>query len=219
MPVWNFVRRSFYQDSVTLMRLTRDLEAVAGVRRAAAMMGTPTNRALLEQAGLLTDEGHVAAPADLLVAVVADDAAAAEAARDAAEAALAARGGGGTRATARPRTLRTALAELPGATLALISVPGAYAGAEAQRALAAGLHVMLFSDNVPVETEVALKRDAAARGLFLMGPDCGTAILHGVPLGFANAVPRGRVGLVAASGTGLQEVTCLLAAEGEGVSH
>jgi FdrA protein len=78
---------------------------------------------------------------------------------------------------------------------------------------------MLFSDNVPLDTEVALKKDAAARGLFMLGPDCGTAILHGVPLGFANAVPRGRVGLVASSGTGLQEVTCLLAAEGEGVSH
>jgi FdrA protein len=220
VPVWNFVRRSFYQDSVTLMRLTRDLEAVAGVRRAAAMMGTPQNRALLDQAGLLTDEGDVAAPADLLITVVADDAAAAEAARDAAQAALAAPAAGGVPgAAARPRTLRTALHALPEASLALISVPGAYAGAEAQRALAAGLHVMLFSDNVPLETEVALKRQAAARGLFVMGPDCGTAILHGVPLGFANAVPRGRVGLVASSGTGLQEVTCLLAAEGEGVSH
>ena len=219
VPVWNFVRRSFYQDSVTLMRLTRDLEAVPGVRRAAAMMGTPQNRTLLDQAGLLTDEGDVAAPADLLIAVIADDAEAAEAARAAAETALTAVRASATRATERPRTLRGALTALPDASLALISVPGVYAGAEARRALAAGLHVMLFSDNVPVETEVALKRDAAARGLFVMGPDCGTAILHGVPLGFANAVPRGRVGLVASSGTGLQEVTCLLAAEGEGVSH
>src|SRR5207244_3171295 len=87
-------------------------------------------------------------------------------------------------------------------------------GTPANRALAAGLHGRRFSNNVPLETEVALKRDAAARGLFVMGPDCGTAILHGVPLGFANVVPRGRVGLVASSGTGLQEVTCLLAAEG-----
>jgi FdrA protein len=219
VPVWNFVRRSFYQDSVTLMRLTRDLEAVAGVRRAAAMMGTPQNRTLLDQAGLLTDEGDVAAPADLLIAVIADDAAAAEAARAAAETALARPAAGGAPATAPPRTLRSALTALPDASLALISVPGAYAGAEAQRALAAGLHVMLFSDNVPVETEVALKQQAAALGLFMMGPDCGTAIVHGVPLGFANAVPRGRVGLVASSGTGLQEVTCRLAAEGEGVSH
>jgi FdrA protein len=220
VPVWNFVRRSYYQDSVTLMRLTRDLEAVTGVRRAAVMMGTEPNRALLAQAGLLAAEGERAAPADLLIAVIADDAAAAEAARDAVEAALgAARAAAGPRTGPRPRTLRGALSVLPEATLALVSVPGLYAGAEAQRALDAGLHVMLFSDNVPVATEVALKRAAAARGLFVLGPDCGTAILHGVPLGFANAVPRGRVGLVAASGTGLQEVTCRLAAEGEGVSH
>ena len=219
MPVWNFVRRSFYQDSVTLMRLTRDLEAVAGVRRAAAMMGTPPNRALLAGAGLLAAEGEAAGPADLVIAVAADDAGAAEAARAAVEDALTAARAGAARATAPPRTLRRALDTLPDATLALISVPGVYAGAEARRALAAGLHVMLFSDNVAVETEVALKRDAVARGLFVMGPDCGTAILHGVPLGFANVVPRGRVGLVASSGTGLQEVTCLLAAEGEGVSH
>ena len=219
MPVWNFVRRSFYQDSVTLMRLTRDLERVAGVRRAAAMMGTPQNRALLAGAGLLAAEGESASPADLVVAVISDDVAAAEAARAAAETALTTARTDAARAAASPRTLRHAVTTFPDATLALISVPGAYAGAEARRALAAGLHVMLFSDNVPLEIEVALKREAAARGLFVMGPDCGTAILHGVPLGFANVVPRGRVGLVASSGTGLQEVTCLLAAEGEGVSH
>ena len=166
MPVWNFVRRSVYQDSVTLMRLTRDLETVAGVRRAAVMMGTPENRAIL-----------------------------------------------------RTAELRSALRVFPGATLALISVPGWYAGAEALKALRSGLHVMLFSDNVPVETEVELKRAARARGLFLMGPDCGTAILDGVPLGFANALPRGRIGLAAASGTGLQAVTCHIAGAGEGVSH
>jgi succinyl-CoA synthetase alpha subunit len=108
---------------------------------------------------------------------------------------------------------------LPGANLALISVPGMYAGREARQALQAGLHVMLFSDHVPLETEVALKRLALARGLLLMGPDCGTAIISGVPLGFANAVPRGRIGIAAASGTGLQEVACLIAAAGEGLSQ
>jgi len=219
VPVWNFVRRSVYQDSVTLMRLTHDMEAVAGVRRAAAMMGTPPNRALLGQAGLLDADGETAGPVDLVIAVVADSAAAAEAARAAAEAALAAVRVAPARGAARPRTLAGALRALPDATLALISVPGAYAGAEARRALDAGLHVMLFSDNVPLETEIELKRVARERDLFVMGPDCGTAIVAGVPLGFANAVPRGRIGLVAASGTGLQEVSCRLAAEGEGVSH
>ena len=219
MPVWNFVRRSVYQDSVTLMRLSHDMEAVPGVRRAAAMMGTPPNRVLLEQAGLLDADGETAGPADLVIAVVADSATAAEAARDAAEAALTARRTASAPGTMRPRTLAGGLRALPDATLALISVPGAYAAAEARRALEAGLHVMLFSDNVPLESEIELKRLARARGRFLMGPDCGTAIVAGVPLGFANAVPRGRIGLVAASGTGLQEVACRLAAEGEGVSH
>src|SRR6266850_3701443 len=220
MPAFNFVRKSFYQDSVTLMRLSRDMEAVAGVTAAAAMMGTPHNRALLEQAGLLAREGAAAEPADLIVAVIADSAAAAEAARAAVEHALVARKPLVTGATtAPPRTLSSALHALPEANLALISVPGAFAGGEALKALRAGLHVMLFSDNVSVETEVECKRLALERGLLMMGPDCRTAIVDGVPLGFANAVPRGRIGVAAASGTGLQEVTCTIAREGEGVSQ
>jgi FdrA protein len=223
VPVWNFVWKSAYHDSVTLMRLARDMEAVAGVHRAAAMMGTPQNRALLGGAGLLTEDGAAAAPTDLVVAVAAAGEPEARAAEAAARAALAARPGGsddGALAVeTAPRTLASALRARPDATLALISVPGAYAGAEARKALDAGLHVMLFSDNVPLATEVALKRLALERGLFLMGPDCGTAIIDGVPLGFANAVPRGRIGIAAASGTGLQEVACLVAQAGEGVSH
>jgi succinyl-CoA synthetase alpha subunit len=225
VSLWNFVWTSAYHDSVTLMRLTRDLEAVAGVERAAAMMGTPANRDLLREAGLLTPEGDAAAPTDLVIAVQAADETAARAGEAAARKALAASTAAGARGAAdgggpqRTRTLRGAVRARPDATLALISVPGMYAGAEARRALDAGLHVMLFSDNVPVETEVALKRHARARGLVLMGPDCGTAIVGGVPLGFANAVPPGRIGIAAASGTGLQEVACLVARAGEGISH
>jgi len=214
------VWRSAYYDSVTLMRLTRDLGALPGVARAAAMMGTPANRSLLDHAGLLTAEGATAAPTDVVVAVAAADESVARAAEVAARTALTAPPvKSGTGGRVRPRTLASALRALPDATLALVSVPGVYAGAEAAKALRAGLHVMLFSDNVPVATEVELKRVAAGRGLFLMGPDCGTAIIDGVPLGFANAVPRGRIGIAAASGTGLQEVSCLIAREGEGVSH
>jgi len=221
MPMFNFVRKSFYRDSVTLMRLSRDLEAMAGVSSAAAMMGTPQNRALLEQAGLLSSEGAAAQPADLIVAVEADCVESADAAHEAVQRALLARApaASGRTTVPRPATLAGALRALPDANLALISVPGLYAGAEAMRALRAGLHVMLFSDNVPVETEIELKRTALERGLLVMGPDCGTAIVDGIPLGFANAVPRGRIGLAAASGTGLQEVTCIIAREGAGVSQ
>ncbi len=118
-----------------------------------------------------------------------------------------------------PRTIAEALAETPAANLAIISTPGPYATAEALKALKRGLHVFLFSDNVPIADEIELKRLARKKGLLMMGPDCGTAILDGVPLGFANAVRRGRIGLVGASGTGLQQVSCLIDRLGEGVSQ
>jgi succinyl-CoA synthetase alpha subunit len=213
------VRRSAYHDSVTLLRAAREMEAVPGVRRAAALMGTPQNVALLREAGLVSAEAETAGPTDLVLAVLAAGAEAAEAAIGAADAALAPPGRAAGASPSRPRSLDGALRRRPDATLALISVPGAHAGAEARRALRAGLDVMLFSDNVPVAVEIALKRLARERGRLLMGPDCGTAIVDGVPLGFANAVPRGRIGIAAASGTGLQEVACLVAAAGEGISH
>ena len=214
------LKRSFYQDSVALMGLARELRTGAGVREAAALMGTPANQALMADAGLLTEEARAAGPNDLVIVARADSAEEADAALSRAESLLTARR---ARVEARgrrlPRTLDSAVRQLEGANLALISVPGAFAAAESQKALRRGLHVMLFSDNVTLEDEIALKRLAADRGLLLMGPDCGTAYLGGVPLGFANAVPRGRIGLVAASGTGLQQVVSLLAAAGEGVSQ
>ena len=112
-----------------------------------------------------------------------------------------------------------ALAQAPEANLALISMPGEYAAAEAMKALRLGLNVMLFSDNVPLADEIALKRYAAQRGLLVMGPDCGTAIVDGIPLGFANAVRRGAIGVVGASGTGTQQVTSLVHRRGAGISH
>ena len=217
--VWNFVWRSAYHDSVTLMRLTRDLEAASGVSRAAAMMGTPQNRDVLRDAGLLTAVGESSGPTDLVIAIAAESEAAARAAEALARTALTAPPAETGGNLVRPRTLASALRRLPDASLALVSVPGPYAGAQARKALDAGLHVMLFSDNVPLETEIELKRLARSRGLFLMGPDCGTAIIAGVPLGFANAVPRGRIGIAAASGTGVQEVSTLIARAGEGISH
>jgi FdrA protein len=219
MALLTLVRPSFYQDSVALLALARELRARPDVAEAAALMGTPANRELLAQAGLLTAEAAAAGPNDLVVVIDAAPAAALPA-RARAEELLSARRArreqGGRHA---PRTIGSALRRMPDADLALISVPGAWAGAEARRALARGLHVMIWSDNVSIEDEVALKQLAARRGLLVMGPDCGTAHLGGVPLGFANLVPRGRVGMVAASGTGLQQVATLLAAQGEGISQ
>jgi succinyl-CoA synthetase alpha subunit len=108
---------------------------------------------------------------------------------------------------------------MPEANLEIVSVAGRYAGDVARSALESGLHVMLFSDNVPLETEIALKKLARKRGLLVMGPDCGTAIINGVPLAFANVVNRGCIGIVAAAGTGLQEVSCLISNAGAGISQ
>jgi len=212
--------RSFYQDSVVLMRLAEELRALPGIREAAALMGTPANHELLGTAGLATAESKAATASDLIIAVDARDEAAAEAALGRAKSLLDARrqerSSGGQ---PLPRTLESALRQMPDANLAMISVPGEYAALEAMTALRRGLHVFLFSDNVPLHDEIELKRLAVEKGLFCMGPDCGTAYLGGVGLGFANVVPKGRIGCVAASGTGLQAVVSRLAQLGEGVSH
>ena len=214
------VRAGFYLDSVALMRVSRRIADRPGVAEASLTMASPANKDILREAGLLDPDGAAAGPNDLVIAVRARDRAALEAALEAAEAALDDRGGDGGAAPGwRPRSLETALEALPGANMAIVSVPGEYAAREARRALERGLNVMLFSDNVAIEDEAALKDLARARGLLLMGPDCGTALIAGAPLGFANAVPRGDVGLIAASGTGLQEIACLIAAAGGGVSH
>ncbi len=220
MPlVVNRVEQGRYLDSVALMRVSRRLEALPGVLGAAVMIGTPSNRALMRDAGLLAAEGQAAGPNDLVIAVLAQDAAAGRAALDFALQSMHEKDKGSTATFARARSLGGALESLAQANLALISVPGEYAAREARRALERGLHVMLFSDNVPLEAEVELKRLAGEKGLLMMGPDCGTALIAGTPVAFANAVPRGDIGIVSASGTGLQEVSSLIARLGGGVSH
>ena len=225
--VGNRVRRGFYLDSVALMRLSTSLEARAGVENASLMIGTPSNLALLDEAGLLAGEGRAAGPNDLVLAVRAAGEEALAAALDAAEASLDGAGGGAAGGPGRRRGrtperfpgMEAACDALPGANLAIVSVPGPFAAREARRALARGLHVLVFSDNVPVEDEAALKREARAGRRLVMGPDCGTAIIAGTPLAFANRVRRGAVGVVSASGTGLQEISVLVHRGGGGLSH
>ena len=213
-------RAGFYLDSVALMRISQAVRDLAGVSAAFLTMGSPSNKELLLDAGLLDAGAEAAGPNDLVIAVRADDRDALRAAFETAEAALSGPAtGGGEDSGWNPRSLETGLRALPAANLAIVSVPGAFAAREARRALERGLNVMLFSDNVPVREEIALKALARERGLLMMGPDCGTAIVAGAPIGFANAVPRGDIGLVAASGTGLQEVACLIARAGGGISH
>jgi FdrA protein len=214
------LRSGVYADSVRLMQVSREVGATDGVTAVLVAMATPLNLELAAGMGMAPEQG--ASPEQLLIAVRAQDDDALAAAVAAVDAALAARERSSSTAAAVPqRTIGSGLAELPPeeSALAIISVPGQYAVAEAADAIAAGRSVLVFSDGVPVEHEVALKRAAHEAGVLVMGPDCGTAIVSGVALGFANVVRPGPVGLVAASGTGAQQISCLLDMAGVGVSH
>ena len=213
--VLNRVERGRYLDSVAAMRLSRRLAALPGIEGAALMIGSPSNKALLRDAGLLGGDGEAAGANDLVIAVRASDEGAGRRALDSALNLEPEKSDGLPHA----RTLGGALELLPQANLALISVPGDFAAREARKALDAGLHALVFSSGVTLAEERALKRLAKEKGLLLMGPDCGTALIGGTPIAFANAVPRGDIGIVSASGTGLQEVSCLIARMGRGVSH
>lgn len=220
MPIKTAIKKGAYFDSVALMQVAKKLNSVAGVIDSAVVMATRENKGLIKASGLLTPEVEKAGENDLAIAVSARTAEAAEAAFKAAEELLgkkpAAASPGADRKAAG---LDDALSSLEGANLAVISVAGRFAGTLAADCLSKGLNVMLFSDNVPVETEVALKKEGVRKGLLVMGPDCGTAIINGAPLAFANSVRRGNIGVVAASGTGAQEVTTLISNEGAGVSQ
>ena len=210
---------NLYKDSVSLMTVSAKLMAAPGVEQASVVMATPANVENLGRAGLGEYEARAN---DLLVAVSGSDDACGEALRLADEllSAKAKAGGNGDAAAEQPITsIQMAVARDPSLNLALVSAPGDYAAAEAMKALRLGMDVMLFSDNVPVEKELALKLYARERDLMVMGPDCGTAIINGVPLGFANAVRRGAIGVVGASGTGMQEVTVRVHRLGHGISH
>jgi len=215
------VRRGAYYDSVSLMQVSKAVRDAPGISAALVAMATDLNIDLLAGMGFTVAEA--VGPNDMLVAFRGEDQAAIEAGTSALDAALAGlkaagASAGGFGEAPPPRTLGTAAAR-GGANLALISVPGVNAFVETMDAVTSGLSVVLFSDNVSVEQEIALKDAAAASDVLVMGPDCGTAVVAGVALGFANLVRAGSVGLVAASGTGAQQVMCLLDIAGVGMSH
>ena len=211
------LRTGAYADSVTLLQVSRQVQQLTGVVTAQVAMATPLNVEVLERMGFtIPDDATVN---HLVVAVRLDDADGLEGVRTEVDRALtdSRRAVSGPSAEAAPRTTGSALLRDPGAVV-LVSVPGPNAAVEAIDALDAGSDVMVFSDHVPVEQEIALKTYAAERDLLVMGPDCGTAVVDGVGLGFANVVAPGPVGIVAASGTGCQQVLALLDHAGVGVA-
>lgn len=212
------IRSGAYADSVALLQVSKDVAATAGVRSAQVAMATPLNLGLLEEMGFSIPE---VTANDMIVALRLETADRLDDALQAVEAALVATSrrddSKGDNHEISPRTTSSAIVRFE-TSISVVSVPGAHAAVEAMDALDRGQDVMIFSDNVPVQQEIELKQIARARGLLVMGPDCGTAVVGGVGLGFANSVRPGSVGLVAASGTGCQQLMCLLDYAGVGVS-
>lgn len=214
---WN-IRAGAYYDSVVLMQLQRGLLELNGVHDAGVVMATQANRDLLATNNLLPADIS-ANPDDLLIVVKADDDASAESAIGQVDELLTRRKSSGVSQDFHPRSLSAAVKQLPEANWVLISVPGRYAAGVAREALELGKYVFLYSDNVSLDDEISLKKSAREKGLLVMGPDCGTAIINGIGLGFANHVRRGSIGVVGASGTGTQAVTAQIHNLGSGISH
>lgn len=221
MKLKNVVKKNSYYDSATLMLLSSKVgEQLGSTKDVAVMMASDMNKDIMRASGLLAEEGEAAGSNDLVFALRAETDEAIESALALAEEILNSRAAKlEERETSVVKTVEEAVAAAAGAKVAVVSLPGAYAAREVKKLLREDCHVLLFSDNVSLEDEVALKELAVARGLLMMGPDCGTAVINGVGLGFANRLRRGNIGLAAASGTGLQEVMTLIHNFGGGVSQ
>lgn len=218
--IYTIVKKNSYQDSINLMLLTNSISTIEGVDKAQIMMGTPANKDIFKTAGLYSEELEAAESNDMAIVVDTDDENKMSEVLEKVEQYLKDQSiSNKGKDYETVRTWDRARKALPDATLALISVPGQYAAEEAEKALDLGLHTFIFSDNMPIEDEVRLKKKAHEKGLLVMGPDCGTGIIDGVPIAFANVVKKGRIGIVGASGTGIQEVTAIIDLLGEGVSH
>lgn len=213
------IRSNVYYDSVSLMQISKAIEGHPGVRSAMVGMGTDMNKELLQTAGLLSDDAKAAKPSDLIIAFIADEGTSEEEVLALVDSKLNEKAKDEKSEEAPPQSLGSAMKRYPDINISVISLPGTYAAQEARKALNRGLHVMLFSDNIPVAEEISLKKLAHDRGLLMMGPDCGTAIINGKGLCFANRVRKGSIGIVGASGTGTQEVSVLIDHMGGGVSQ
>ncbi|MCK5709281.1 MAG: succinyl-CoA synthetase, partial [Deltaproteobacteria bacterium] len=217
MAIVNKIRKNHYQDSMKLMQISQKLSALEGIKRASAIMATEANLLMLKEAGLIEKIPESAGANDLIIAVEAKSQKIGDEAILNLDLLLMPSDLGTT--SVKYKSLEEAAGALPGANVAVVSVPGEYAKLEVAKAITKGLHTFLFSDNLSVEEEVELKERAREKGLLVMGPGCGTAIINGIGLGFSNIINGGPIGVIAAAGTGLQEVTSLINNLGSGITH
>ncbi|HGY5110314.1 acyl-CoA synthetase FdrA [Citrobacter sp. Cb080] len=221
--IYAFIKKGSFQDSVSLMIISRKLSERPEVDQVSVMMGTPANKSMLDSTGFWHDDFADATPNDICVAVrtEGEQPEILDLIREQLEKELSAiaNASGSSHQLVKARRFESACQKLPQANLLLVSVAGEYAASVAREGLQANKNVMLFSDNVPLEQEVELKTMARERGLIVMGPDCGTAMIAGSPLAFANVLPEGGIGVIGASGTGIQEITSQIALHQQGISH
>ncbi len=216
------IKNNTYYDSVTLMVITSEITKIPGVGEASVCMGTELNKEMLVASGLSNPDTENATTNDLIIAFETNDSSVKDDVLKTVDELLKKKkhsSGAGGATVAAPISLKTGLSEEPDTNLAIISVPGRYAFIEAQKALLSGLNVMLFSDNVSLEEEKLLKTYAVKKGLLMMGPDCGTSIINNKGLCFANEIRKGNIGIVGATGTGIQEVTVLIDQFGGGITQ
>ncbi|AIF49833.1 DUF1116 domain-containing protein [Pelosinus sp. UFO1] len=218
--LYTVIKKNSYQDSINLMLLTNSINTLAGITKCSIMMGTDANKDILKNSGLLTAEAESAAPSDMIIVVETADEkivenVLSETDKFLNDLAVKRKNNNALSVT----SIEAALEEMPDANLALFSIPGEYAADEIEKALDQGLHVFSFTDNISLEDEVRLKQKAHEKGLLLMGPDCGTGIISSIPIAFTNVVRPGNIGIVGASGTGIQEVTTIIDRLGGGVVH
>ncbi|ELN4156362.1 acyl-CoA synthetase FdrA [Citrobacter braakii] len=221
--IYAFIKKGSFQDSVSLMIISRKLSERPEVDQVSVMMGTPANKSMLDSTGFWHDDFADATPNDICVAVRTEGERPEilDLIREQLEKELSAiaNASGSSHQLVKARRFESACQKLPQANLLLVSVAGEYAASVAREGLQANKNVMLFSDNVSLEQEVELKTMARERGLIVMGPDCGTAMIAGSPLAFANVLPEGGIGVIGASGTGIQEITSQIALHQQGISH
>lgn len=221
--IYAFIKKGSFQDSVSLMIISRKLSESPDVDQVSVMMGTPANKSMLESTGFWHSDFLQATPNDICVAVRTEGAIEGIVERISEqldnELNASAHASGSGSQLLKARRWESACQKLPQANLLLVSIAGEYAADVAREGLLADKNVMLFSDNVPLDREVELKLLAQSRGLIVMGPDCGTAMIAGSPLAFANVLPKGNIGVIGASGTGIQEITSQIALHQQGITH
>lgn len=213
------VLKNNYQDSINLMLLTNQINTFENVEMSQVMMGTDANKDILANTNLLTDEAKAASPNDLMIVVDSEDPKIMDEVLATVDEFLSDLSAKGTSEKTASTSWSEALEALPEANLALFSIPGEYGAPEMEKALRNNLHVFSFTDNIAIEDEVRLKKLAHEKGLLMMGPDCGTGIISSIPIAFTNVVNPGNIGVVGASGTGIQEVTSIIDRLGGGVVH